>query len=379
MELHEYYVKEIFKTAGLPVLSGGVAYTPEEAKNIACRMTSGPFWVKPQVLLGYTPDKKRNLLLEKRLAENSEEVLALTEQILGMHVKGFPADVPATIQRVYIEQAVQKKALCRFVFRVDFDRQTYTLTIVSDKGENTFFLTELKLTSAIKKEILKCMKINDRHIGRLLESVLEKAYHLFIHYGAVAVELNPIVQNDKTLVVVDGRLVFDPDSLFRFPEIVKRQEIKWGHEREALAKKNAFRYTKMHGNIACLVNGIGFGWATIDLIHQKGGQVACLLDVGTEPTANAITKAMKLALSEPNVDGILVNIFGGLTSCKTVAEGALAASPEIATGIPVVVRMAGLDSTEGVRLLTRSISPFIVMNKISDATSEIVKQVKGVL
>ena len=379
MELHEYYVKEIFKTAGLPVLLGGVAYTPEEAKNIACQMTSGPFWVKPQVLLGYTPDKKRNLLLEKRLAENSEEVLALTEQILGMHVKGFPADVPATIQRVYIEQAVQKKALCRFVFRVDFDRQTYTLTIVSDKGENTFFLTELKLTSAIKKEILKCMKINDRHIGRLLESVLEKAYRLFIHYGAVAVELNPIVQNDKTLVVVDGRLVFDPDSLFRFPEIVKRQEIKWGHEREALAKKNAFRYTKMCGNIACLVNGIGFGWATIDLIHQKGGQVACLLDVGTEPTANAITKAMKLALAEPNVDGILVNIFGGLTSCKTVAEGVLAASPEIATGIPVVVRMAGLDSTEGVRLLTRSISPFIVMNKISDATSEIVKQVKGVL
>ena len=342
-------------------------------------MTSGPFWVKPQVLLGYTPDKKRNLLLEKRLAENSEEVLALAEQILGMHVKGFPADVPATIQRVYIEQAVQKKALCRFVFRVDFDRQTYTLTIVSDKGENTFFLTELKLTSAIKKEILKCMKINDRRIGRLLEDVLEKAYRLFIYYGAVAVELNPIVQNDKTLVVVDGRLVFDPDSLFRFPEIVKRQEIKWGHEREALAKKNAFRYTKMHGNIACLVNGIGFGWATIDLIHQKGGQVACLLDVGTEPTANAITKAMKLALAEPNVDGILVNIFGGLTSCKTVAEGVLAASPEIATGIPVVVRMAGLDSTEGVRLLTRSISPFIVMNKISDATSEIVKQVKGVL
>ena len=193
----------------------------------------------------------------------------------------------------------------------------------------------------------------------------------------MAVELNPIVQNDKTLVVVDGRLVFDPDSLFRFPEIVKRQETKLGHERESLAKKNAFRYMKMNGNIACLVNGIGLGWATIDLIHQKKGKVACLLDVGTEPSANAVTKAMKLALAEPGVDGILVNIFGGLTGCKTIAEGVLAASPEIATGIPVVVRMAGLDAEEGVRLFNHSISPFLVMNQMADAVGEIVKQVKG--
>ena len=377
MELHEYYVKEIFKNAGLPVLSGNVAYTPREAKDVASKIKTGPFWVKPQILLGYSPEKKEDILLEKRLAETPEDVFNSAQKILGTALKGYPADVSSTIQRVYVEQAVQQKSLCRFVFRVDFDSQTYTLTIVSDKFSKTFFLDDLKLTSSVKKEVIKSLKINNHHIKRALENILDKAYWLFTHYGAVAVELNPIVQNDETLVVVDGRLVFDPASLFRFPEITKYQETKLGHEREALAKKNAFRYTKMGGNIACLVNGIGLGWATIDLIQQKGGSVACLLDVGTEPTANAVTKAIKLALAEPNVDGILVNIFGGLTSCKVIAEGVMASSPEISTGIPIVVRMAGLDSEEGSYALSHSFSPFLVMNKMSDSVSEIVKQVKG--
>ncbi|MBR6231845.1 MAG: hypothetical protein IKQ99_01950 [Alphaproteobacteria bacterium] len=377
MELHEYYVKKIFKDAGLPVLPGGVAYTSQEAMAVASKMKQGPFWVKPQILLGYSPEKKDDILLKKILAETPKDVFNMAEKILGTALRGYPADVSSTIQRVYVEQAVQQKSLCRFVFRVDFDSQTYTLTIVSDKSSRTFYLDDLKLTSNIKKEIIKTLKISNYHIKRALESILDKAYHLFTYYGAVAVELNPIVQNDKTLVVVDGRLVFDPASLFRFPEITKYQEVKLGHEREALAKKNSFRYTKMGGNIACLVNGIGLGWATIDLIHQKGGAVACLLDVGTEPTVNAITKAVKLALSEPNVDGILVNIFGGLTSCKVIAEGLMAASPEISTGIPIVVRMVGLDSEEGAYALSHSFSPFLVMNKMSDSVSEIVKQVKG--
>ena len=376
MELHEYYVKEIFEKEGLPVLPGAVAYTSREAERVAKKIGKGPFWIKPQVLLGYSLDKKESPLLERKVAENPQEVFEQAQKVLGSALTGFPADISSTIQRVYVEQAVQKKSLCRFVYRVDFNRQTYTLTLVSEKAEKTFYLKELKLEPKYKKEILTLMKIRDRRIAKMLWDILGKAFQVFIKYGAVAVELNPVVQNDRNLVVVDGRLVFDPNSLFRFPEIVKRRETKLGHEREDLAKKNNFRYTKMGGNIACLTNGTGLGWATIDLVQQKGGKVACLLDIGTEPTANAITKAMKLALAEPNVDGILVNIFGGLTSCKTIAEGLLSASPEIATGIPVVVRMTGLDTEEGISMLTRSISPFWIMNKMTDAVSEIVKQIK---
>lgn len=377
MELHEYYVKEIFRKAGLPVLAGGVAYTPKEALIQAKKIGRGPFWIKPQLLLGYSSQQKENPLLKKKLVNTLEQVFEQSEEILGTSLTGFPPDVSATIQRVYVEQALQKKSFCRFVFRVDFNQQTYTLTLISDRFEKTFYLKNLKLETQFKKEILSLMKIHERSLAKMLLDVLEKAYQLFTSYGAVAVELNPIVQNDGTLVVVDGRLVFDPDSLFRFPKIVKCEETKLGHEREALAKKNAFRYTKMGGNIACLTNGIGLGWATIDLILQKGGKVACLLDLGTEPTANAITKAMKLVLAEPDVDGILVNIFGGLTSGKVISEGLLAASPEIAAGIPVVVRMAGIDSSAGADLLTQSISPFLIMHRMSDAVSEIVKQVKG--
>ena len=247
MELHEYYVKEIFKKAGLPVLAGGVAYTPKEAEEVAKKIGKGPFGIKPQVLLGYSPERKENPLLEQKLAETPEEVFTQSEKILGTSLTGFPPDVSATINRVYVEKAIQQKSLCRFVFRVDFDHQTYTLSLISPKTSSTYYLKDLQFSTKLKKEIFKAMKLNDHHICRSLGDILQKAYQLFTSYGAVAVELNPIVQNDKTLVVVNGRLIFDPDSLFRFPVIVKCQEIKLGHEREALAKKNAFRYTKMGG------------------------------------------------------------------------------------------------------------------------------------
>ena len=132
MELHEYYVKGIFKKSGIPVLAGGVAYTPAEAVAVANKIGSGPFWLKPQVLLGYSPDKKENPLLEKRLLETPDQVQEAADNLLGAQLKVFSSDVSSVINRVYVEQAIQKKSLCRFVFRVDFDHQT--LYILKNKA-----------------------------------------------------------------------------------------------------------------------------------------------------------------------------------------------------------------------------------------------------
>ena len=123
----------------------------------------------------------------------------------------------------------------------------------------------------------------------------------------MALEFGPIVKDKNALTIVNARLIFDPDSLFKYPELVQCREIKIGHEREALAKKNSFRYTGLGGNIACLTNGIGLGWATIDALQTNKQKVACLLDVGTVPNVKSITTALRLALSEPNVDALFVN------------------------------------------------------------------------
>ena len=150
-------------------------------------------------------------------------------------------------------------------------------------------------------------------------------------------------------------------------------------ERQDIARKNQFRYTKLDGNIACLVNGIGLSQATVDLIHQNGGRVACLLDVGTEPSRDAVAKALKLALADPDIDGVFVNIFGGVTRCDTIVQGLLAASGEVLAGLPMVVRMDGTNANIGRRLLFESRLPFTVVKGMREGVKEIIQQVKGVL
>ena len=233
------------------------------------------------------------------------------------------------------------------------------------------------LSDDILERALRAFNIRDEKTQKSLVNILKKAYKLFRFYGAVAVELSPIVQlKDGSLKVIDGRLVFDPNTTHKFPELIPLIESRIGKEREKLARENHFRYMGLRGNIACVVNGIGLGWATVDLIQRKGGRVAALLDIGTEPTKETVTKSLRLVLSEPNVDGVLVNIFGGATRCDLIAEGLIAASPEMATGLPLVIRMDGINTDAGQRLLFESRLPFIVKTKMDDAVRAVVKAVK---
>ena len=297
--------------------------------------------------------------------------------IMGEAFNELNATFSSTIQRLYIEQSTQLNVYCRLVFRVDFEKSGITFSITKDDQEILSLpIQNMYLDKNFYSTVCRLLKINNQTIKKEFLNILNKSFQLFLNYGAMALELSPVVLKNNTLIVVDGRLIFDPDSLFRFPELEKRREVKLGHEREALAKKNSFRYTGLGGNIACLSNGIGLSWATIDLIQENKGTVACLLDVGTRPTIKSITTALKLALAEPNVDAILINIFGGCTSCKVIAQGLVDAAGEISTGIPIVVRMVGLDVQEGEAILRKSIIPFYCTSQIKKAVKEVIRQLK---
>jgi len=228
-------------------------------------------------------------------------------------------------------------------------------------------------------KVIRVFNVSSTAQAKLL-FILKQMYQVFLEYHAVAIEFRTLVLTpDSKWVIEDGRIVFDNEAISRFPEIMALKEVTEGHEREALAEKYNFRYTPFDGNIACLVNGSGLGGATIELLESHDGHPACLLDVGTEPTGDSVVRALKLALSEPNVDGVFINIFGGLTRCDTIAQGLIDASREISTGIPMVVRMDGTNATIGERLLFESRLPFVVIRQPEEAVISIIKLVEGII
>lgn len=382
MELQEYHVKRIFKQAGLPVLKGEVAYTPEDALIAAKKMGKGPYFLKAQIVGGstcygelLTPDCKAEgcaFVTDKTLlTEVAKELFGHPDWVNG-------TDTLFEVKKIYVEQGVTDATIVgRLIFRVNFEKQCRMLTIASQEGKMVSFELDAGLDEETLKRAVRAFNVTDEKVQKSLINILKKAYKLFQFYGAVAVELSPIVRlKDDSLKVIDGRLVFDPNATYKFPELIPLIESRIGKEREKTARENHFRYLGLKGNIACVVNGIGLGWATIDLVQHKGGKVAALLDIGTEPTKETVTKALRLVLSEPNVDAILVNIFGGATRCDLIAEGLIAASPEMATGLPLVVRMDGINADVGQRLLFESRLPVIVKTKMDDAARAVVKAVK---
>ena len=383
MELQEYHVKRLFAEAGLPVARGSVAYTPAEAQKIAEKLKKGPFLIRAQMVgisscygeippIGYQEKGCFCVMTPQEVHSAATTLLCHRPDWL----KGISAFFE--IDKVYVTQVDPNATkLGQFIFRVNFETQCKILFVVSSNGTEGAFDLDKGLTSEIISKACRLLGKSDKKQDSALRSILQKAHHLFEKYGAVAVEVSALVRlSDGTLQVADGRLVFDPESTYKFPELVPLIESRVGKEREKLARQNGFRYMGLKGNIACVVNGIGLGWATIDLIHRKGGKVAALLDVGTEPTKEVVTKALKLLLSEPSMDAILVNIFGGVTRCDLIAEGVVAAAPEMATGLPIVVRMDGVNADLGQRVLFQSGLPLIVRTQMDEAVRSVIKAMK---
>lgn len=378
MELCEYQNKRLLRENKIPVLKGDVAYTVEEAVQIAKKMGAKSWRLHVQIpqgekILKYIPAIKGNL--DARSIEDVESLAfnLFNTKVITVSGREYP------VQRLYVEELCQIEKRLSFLMKVDTQKQKMIFAIEGKKTESVCEIPLKKPNVLFWCRLIKMFDFQGMQSALLLP-ILKQMYAFFMKYNLVLIKFDPLVlTKEGKWIVLDSEIQFDDEALFLHPEISVLRETPKGDESHERARLYNFRYLPFDGNIACLVNGSGLGAATIDMLVEQGGRPACLLDVGTEPTKESVFQALKLALSEPNVEGILVNIFGGITRCDVIADGLISASQEISVGMPLIVRMDGTNAQVGSRLLFDSHLPLIVMKDLDEAVKTVIKQVEDLL
>ena len=386
MKIHEYQAKEILRNFGVPVPRGIPAFTIQEAVEAAQKL-GGPVWVvKAQIHAG-----GRGKGGGVKVAKTIDDVKRMAGEILGMQLKTHQTGPEGQkVRRLYIEDGadIQKEYYVSLVT----DRATQKVAfIASSEGgmdiEEVAHATPEKIITEFIDPLTglgaeQAAKIANG-IGLPAEStaqavdIFQKLYQCYMDTDASLVEINPLNRNSKNeLMALDAKFNFDPNALFRHADIVAYRDLDEEDPAEVEASKFDLAYISLDGNIGCLVNGAGLAMATMDTIKLFGGEPANFLDVGGGATAEKVTEAFKIMLANPKVEGILVNIFGGIMKCDTIAAGVIAACKAVNLSVPLVVRMKGTNDELGKKLLAESGLPIISADTMAEAATQIVAAVK---
>jgi succinyl-CoA synthetase beta subunit len=386
MNIHEYQAKALLADYGVAVLQGRVAYTPEEAEQ-AARALGGPVWVvKAQIHAG-----GRGKGGGVKLARSIEEVRQLADQILGMTLVTHQTGPEGrTVKRVYVEDGCD---IARELYLgAVIDRATSRITFMAST-EGGMEIEEVAATHPEKivkvaiDPVTGFMPFHGRQLayGLGLEgNAVKKAvafmlglYRCIVERDASLVEINPlVVTGSGDVVALDAKMNFDSNALYRQPKVVDLRDLDEEDPHEIEASRHELNYIKLDGNIACMVNGAGLAMATMDIIKLFGGEPANFLDVGGGATKERVTAAFKLLLADPNVEGVLVNIFGGIMRCDVIAEGVVAAAREVNLNVPLVVRLEGTNVELGKQILAESGLSITPADDLADAAEKIVAAVK---
>jgi succinyl-CoA synthetase beta subunit len=386
MKIHEYQGKEILAKFGVPVPRGIPAYTVQEAVEAAQKL-GGPVWVvKAQIHAG-----GRGKGGGVKVAKSIEDVKKLAGEILGMQLKTHQTGPEGQkVRRLYIEDgadinkeyyisAVTDRATQKIAFiassegGMDIEEVAHStpekiITVYADPKEG--------LTDAQAKEIADGIGMPADSTAQTVD-ILKKLYACYMETDASLVEINPLNRDSKgNVMALDAKFNFDSNALFRHPEIVALRDLDEEDAAEVEASKFDLAYISLDGNIGCLVNGAGLAMATMDTIKLFGGEPANFLDVGGGATPEKVTEAFKIMLKNKNVEAILVNIFGGIMKCDTIATGVIAACKAVNLQVPLVVRMKGTNEVEGKKLLAESGLPIISADTMADAAQKVVAAVK---
>ena len=395
MNIHEYQAKSLLKKFGVAVPNGGVAYTPDEAIQ-AAKELPGPVWVvKSQIHAGGRgagrfkdgdPDKGG-----VRLAKSIDEVSAHATAMLGRTlVTKQTGEAGKEVKRVYIEDGCD---IAREIYlSILMDRVTSRITVMaSTEGgmdiEEVAEKTPEKIIKVAIDPIFGMEGFYARHIafglgleGKQIPSavkLLTSMYKAFTELDASLIEVNPlVVTGSGDVIALDAKMNFDDNALYRHPEIAEMRDEDEEDPTELEASKHELNYIKLDGSIGCMVNGAGLAMATMDIIKLYGADPANFLDVGGGATKDRVTTAFKIILSDPNVEGILVNIFGGIMRCDVIAEGVVAAVREVSLQVPLVVRLEGTNVDLGKKILSESGLAIIAADNLADAAEKIVTAVK---
>jgi succinyl-CoA synthetase beta subunit len=387
MKIHEYQGKEILRSFGVPVPRGIAAFTVQEAVEAAQKL-GGPVWVvKAQIHAG-----GRGKGGGVKVAKSIDDVKRLAGDILGMQLKTHQTGPEGQkVRRLYIEDGadIQKE----YYLSVVTDRATQKVAFIasSEGGMDieevahatpekiiTEFIDPLVgLTQAQGKKIADAIGMPADSQAQFID-ICQKLYKCYMDTDASLVEINPLNRDGKgNVIALDSKFNFDSNALFRHPEIVALRDLDEEDPAEVEASKFDLAYISLDGNIGCLVNGAGLAMATMDTIKLFGGEPANFLDVGGGATPEKVTEAFKIMLKNKNVQAILVNIFGGIMKCDTIATGVIAACKAVNLQVPLVVRMKGTNEVEGKKLLAESGLPIISADTMADAAQKVVAAVKA--
>ena len=386
MKIHEYQGKEILRQFGVPVPRGIPAFTVQEAVEAAQKL-GGPVWVvKAQIHAG-----GRGKGGGVKVAKSIDDVKALAEQILGMQLVTHQTGPEGQkVRRLYIEDGADIKNELYVSLVTDRATQKVALIASSEGGmdiEEVAHATPEKIitemidpltgiTEAQSRKVAAAIGLEGKSIDQAVD-IFAKIYKCYMDTDASLVEINPLNCDSKgDLMALDAKFNFDPNALFRHPEIVTFRDLDEEDAAEVEASKFDLAYISLDGNIGCLVNGAGLAMATMDTIKLFGGEPANFLDVGGGATAEKVTEAFKIMLKNPEVKGILVNIFGGIMKCDTIANGVVTACKAVNLSVPLVVRMKGTNEELGKQILKDSGLPIIAADTMAEAAEKIVAAVK---
>ena len=387
MNVHEYQGKEILRKYGVATPRGFPCFSVAEA-DAAARELGGKVWVvKAQIHAGGR-GKGGGVKVAKSLAEAHEFASTILGMTLVTHQTGPQGRL---VRRLLVEEGADIRKELYVGMVVDRATQRVTLMASSEGGmeiEEVAAHTPEKihkvaidpgagLTDAGADGIARKIGVPDGSVAQARQ-FMQGLYAAFVECDASLAEINPlIITGDGRVLALDAKLNFDSNALFRHPEIVAMRDLDEEDPAEVEASKYDLSYISLNGNIGCLVNGAGLAMATMDVIKLFGAEPANFLDVGGGATTQKVTEAFKLMLKNPAVKGILVNIFGGIMRCDTIAEGVIAAAREVNLGVPLVVRMRGTNEELGRRRLRESGLPIISADNMADAAQKIVAAVAG--
>ncbi len=387
MKIHEYQAKQIMRNYNIPVPKGGVADTAAAAKDVAAGMGGNLFVVKAQVHAG-----GRGKGGGIKTASTPAEVEKIAKAMLGSKLVTPQTGAEGKkINKVLIEEGVDIAREIYLGIAVDRANECPVIIASSEGGMEIEALAKTSPEKIIKEKVdfrvgLKAFQLGKIAFALNLDAALRKQatqlisalYKLFVDKDCSLAEINPLViTKGGQMVALDAKLNFDDNGLYRHKDVVEMRDVLEEEPLEVEATKHSLNYIKLDGNVGCMVNGAGLAMATMDVIKLAGGEPANFLDVGGGATADMVKNAMTILVSDPNVKAVMINIFGGILRCDTLAQGLIQAISEVEVKLPVVIRMEGTNVETGRKMLNESGLKLIVAATMKEAAQKVIAAIKN--
>ena len=386
MNIHEHQAKQLLRKFGAVVPNGEIGFSVDEIIKKAKKLQTKKYVLKAQIHAG-----GRGKAGGVKILDNLEELEKAAREMMGkILITHQTGPLGRKVKRLYIEESSSIKK--EFYLSCLVDRVSSKIVFISSnqggmdieevakKNPENISTTKIKFNKEISDEdcfkIIKIFDLDEKASNKC-KNLIKCIYKMFISTDASLVEINPLIlTNEEEIICLDAKMNFDDNAIFKHPEILELRDLNEEDPTEIEASKYDLAYIKLDGSIGCMVNGAGLAMATMDIIKLYGEEPANFLDVGGGASKEKVTAALKIILSDKNVKGILINIFGGIMRCDVLAQGVVDAANEMKINVPLVVRLAGTNFEQGKKILDNSELTIISAEDLSDAAKKIVKAIK---